>query len=1206
LLPAWAQSTISTGSIQGTVTDPNGAVIPNAAVTITNKGTGAQVKVNSSSSGTYASGALQPGTYEVRIEAPGFQTQALTTVVQVGVTTNGNAKLSVGKATEVVEVTSTGVAVNTEQPTVQGVLTTQQIENLPINGRNFLDLAQLEPGVQIQDGGNFDPTKNGFSSVSFGGRFGRTARIEVDGIDISDETVGTTTQNIPASAIQEFQVSQSSLDLSTELTSSGAVNVVTKSGTNKWHGEGFYLFRDHSVAADIANVDVPFQRNNFGGQLGGPILKDKLFFFVDAERLKQDLIETVANGNAFTAVNGAFNSPFRDTNGVAKLDWHINDNYKMYYRFSYEQNSSTKGFIPNSFQPFTNVNHTPVHAVGLDFNTGTFTHAFRFGFTKFRNGITDATQSGVFNPAPDLSITIGPDFTCLAGGVDAFCSGPNLLAPQETFQQNTQFKYDGSKVWGSHIIRYGFGYNHIQGGGFAKFFGLAPTVNADPTDPSVPVLDPTNEPFAGGSANPLNYLANFVFMGNGQGFSSEKPAFGLPGGGLGPDNRVQLYLGDSWKFRPNLTLTYGLRYVRDSGRTDSDIAPIPCSQLDPGAAGFLAAAGTPCTGNILDLFGQGLGDRVRTPGGNFGPTAGFVWDPTKHGTTVIRGGIGLYYENSIFNNNLFNRPGRLAQGLFLSETAPCQGGAPTPGFALPGNAPIPVDLTAVCGQPMGLVHAQLAQLQAAYQAATLAVGPASNASFIGNTLSAGGNLTGINMFAPNYQTPRSVQMNIGFEHQFGKGVVWNADYIRNVGTHTLLAIDVNHVGDVRFFNKSAAATAIQNTLAFCNAASIGAAITNCHFQNPDGTFTDRPATIADFASFGLDSGTNVCGGGANAFIADDPDHLGPCGGIIPAFGGINPNLGVNQMLFPAGRSIYNALQTSIRANVQNPFSGVKALNWIVSYALSRTEGSALDLDFVNTAVDNNHPDASLGPNGLDRTHQFSFGGTFDVAGGFRFGAVGHVYSPLPQNMLLPGGGAGGIFITDVTGDGSGDGSAAYPNGDPLPGTKLGAFGRSVKTGDLNSFLTNYNSTVAGNPTPAGQVLIDNGLMTLTELQQLGGVLPQVALPPAGQVGLGWLKTFDLKLSYPRKIGESITIEPGISVYNAFNNANFDLPSSTIGGTLNLIDSPCNPSDPTHPGCNGTVNSTTSLEHNANRVLPGSGVFDLGAPRVVEFGLKLTF
>src|SRR5690348_8077463 len=426
LLPAWAQ-TISTGSIQGTVTDPNGAVIPNAAVTIINKGTGQAIKVTSSGSGTYTSGPLLPGNYEVKVEAQGFQTQVAQTPVQVGVTANGNAKLTVGKATEVVEVTSTGIAVNTEQPTVQGVLTTQQIENLPINGRNFLDLAQLEPGVQIQDGGNFDPTKNGFSSISFGGRFGRTARIEVDGLDISDETVGTTTQNLPASSIQEFQVSQSSLDMSTELTSSGAVNVVTKSGTNKWHGQGFYLFRDHSIAANIANFDVPFQRNNFGGELGGPIIKDKLFFFVDAERLKQDLIEAVSNGSAFTSLNGTFNSPFRDTNGVAKLDWNINDNYKMFYRFSYEQNNSVRGLNPNSFQPFDNVNHTPVHAVGLDFNTGSFTHAVRFGYMKFRNGITDATQSGIFNPAPDISLTIGPDFTCLAGGVDSFCSGPNLL-----------------------------------------------------------------------------------------------------------------------------------------------------------------------------------------------------------------------------------------------------------------------------------------------------------------------------------------------------------------------------------------------------------------------------------------------------------------------------------------------------------------------------------------------------------------------------------------------------------------------------------------------------------------------------------------------------------------------------------------------------------------------------------------------------------
>jgi hypothetical protein len=228
----------------------------------------------------------------------------------------------------------------------------------------------------------------------------------------------------------------------------------------------------------------------------------------------------------------------------------------------------------------------------------------------------------------------------------------------------------------------------------------------------------------------------------------------------------------------------------------------------------------------------------------------------------------------------------------------------------------------------------------------------------------------------------------------------------------------------------------------------------------------------------------------------------------------------------------------------------------------------------------------------------------------RFGAVGHVYSPLPQNLLLPGGGnfgIGGIFQTDITGDGSGDGSAVYPVGDPLPGTTLGSFGRKIKTNDLNGFLANYNANVAGGVTPAGQVLIGNGLFTAQQLQAIGAVLPQVALAPQGQQGLGWLKTFDLKLSYPRKFGETFTVEPSVSVFNAFNNANFDLPSSTIGPTLNLATGPCVPSAPPDSNqCNGTVNSTTSVQHNLNRVLPGSGVFDLGAPRVFEFGLKLSF
>jgi len=278
-----AQTGVSTGSIQGTVTDPSSAVVGGAKVTITNKATGQVITTSTTSSGSYNSGSLVPGEYVVRVEVKGFKTTTVPVVVDVSSTASGNVKLEVGEQSQVVEVQGSAVSVNTEQATVQGVVTTQQIEELPIS-RNFLDLAQLEPGVQIQDGQTFDPTKNGFSSIYIGGRAGRTARIEVDGVDISDENVGTTTQNIAMDSIQEFQIGQSSLDISSELTSSGTVNVTTKSGTNTVHGDAFGFFRDKR--AGVANfpnaADNPYQRDSFGGSVGGPIVKDRLFFFATA------------------------------------------------------------------------------------------------------------------------------------------------------------------------------------------------------------------------------------------------------------------------------------------------------------------------------------------------------------------------------------------------------------------------------------------------------------------------------------------------------------------------------------------------------------------------------------------------------------------------------------------------------------------------------------------------------------------------------------------------------------------------------------------------------------------------------------------------------------------------------------------------------------------------------------------------------------
>jgi len=1162
----FAQTTISTGSIVGTVTDPSGALVGGATIFITNKGTGQVITTTTTSSGTYSSGALTPGNYTVRVEATGFQTAETRVVVQVNTTATASMKLALGQSSQIVEVQASELAVNTEQATVQGVLTSEQIENLPINGRNFMELAQLEPGVQIQDGGTFDPTKNGFSSVSFGGRFGRTARIEVDGVDISDENVGTTTQNLPIGAIQESSLQQSSLDLSTELTSSGSVNVTTKSGTNALHGEGFYYFRDQSLNANLPGASHnPFQRNQFGGNLGGPILKDKLFFFLDAELTKQDLIDPVIPGGTFSGLTGKFTSPFRETETIGRVDWQ-SSRFKVFYRFTFDQNKSVLPFIPNSFQPFANVNHARDHIVGVDFNFGSLTNSVRFGYTKFENGIKDAVAgSSIFDPAKGIELAIGGDQFCLTAGLDPFCSGINFLAPQATMQSDRQVKYDGSKLYKNHIFRFGVGYNHIYGGGFATFLGLAPAVNAPALTSGATLACVTagNCPFPGGEANPLNYPVTNVTLGNGVGYFSVKHAFGLPAGGVGPDNRISWYIGDSWKIKPNFTLTAGLRYVRDTGRTDSDLGPLPALN------------------QFNNQFYSGLGNRVNQPNLNFAPQLGFAWDPNKNGKTVIRAGIGLFYENSIWNNILFDPGARLQQGLFLGFVGACSSGQAATVTFPDGTKVTPT----FCGQPIGTVAPQIVKLQQQYQAATLAAGPATNGSYIGTTLSDTA-VTSTTLLAPDYVSPRSVQMNIGIQRELRPGMVFSADFLRNVSTHNFLIADTNHVGDARFFNKAAAQAAISATTASfgCSAAA-----------SPIDCASGKGALITDFAKNGLDSGYVLCVGF-------------PC--AAAAFPGINNAVGANEMLFPIGRSVYNGLQMTLKQNVAKPLPGVKHVNLQVAYSFSRYVATARDNDFSTFATDFANPAHYIGPNALDRTHQLSFGGYMDLLAGFQLGLTAHFDSPLPSNVTLPVSGLpGGIFQTDVTGDGTGDGGVSNRGvGDLLPGTNVGGFGRSFGVSGLNQLINNFNTKMVGQPTPAGQVLISNGLFTLNQLQALGGVIggstPSATAPfgplqlaPSGAIGQAWLRTFDLSLNWRYRIKETVELRPGVSFFNLFNFSNFDGPAIPFSSILN--------------GGIGSPNGTTSaLEHGAAgnflRLGLGSGVNALGAPRAIEFQLKLIF
>jgi len=353
------------------------------------------------------------------------------------------------------------------------------------------------------------------------------------------------------------------------------------------------------------------------------------------------------------------------------------------------------------------------------------------------------------------------------------------------------------------------------------------------------------------------------------------------------------------------------------------------------------------------------------------------------------------------------------------------------------------------------------------------------------------------------------------------------------------------------------------------------------------------ATMADFAANGLDSGYSLCAG-----------FPCPAGSPQAAFPGINANLGANQMLFPTGRSVYNGLQMSLRQQVANPVKHVKSLDLQWSYAYSKYVSTARDNDFVNYAQDNISPNKYIGPNGLDRRHQFSLGGTMELPANFRLTTIVHLDSPLASNLNLPVSGTpGGIFISDLTGDGTGDGTAASNAGlgDLLPGTNIGSFGRGVNFTKLNQLIESFNKNDVGQATPAGNALIQSQLFNLHQLQELGGVIGgdglghinNLASVPAGAIGPGWLRTFDLGLNWGYKLRERVELRPGVTIFNVLNLSNVGGPGTPFSTIL----------DGTPRSLNGTTLANLPSSY---RLGLGTGVNALGAPRAIEFSLNLKF
>lgn len=1166
---------VNGGSIQGTITDPSGANVPEARITVIADDTGTTRSFTTDSAGLYTIGPLVPGPYTVRVEKTGFSSLSVKTVVRTGTVTSGNFKLSLGESTTTVEVNAGAVQINTDQVGVADVITRQQIESLPINGRNVLDAAQLQPGVILQSGDSFDPTKAGFSAISVGGVSGRTTRILLDGQDVTDENVGTTLFNIPQGAVDEFQLNRSTQDVSGEVTSTGQMLISTRSGTNSFHGQLFYNFQDNNVgfANTTGGLNAPFQRNQFGGSVGGPIWRDKLFFFGASERVKQDEQAAATTSPTFASIQRQYPfspSPFRDTYSTVRLDWNGPKGAHFFVRGVYNVNADTSNY-QQLYSLYKTRNNTPAIVGGVDFVTGRFTHSIRGGYEKFHNILGDGTAgvSSIYNPLPN----IGGGVT-LYDTVEGFYAGPNYLAPQETFQSDKQLRYDGTWTKGAHTLKFGASMNRLLAGGSAEFYGASLFTRFS----SANLLD--NCGGVAGAApcpgDPINgYSVRYFFLGNGNGFFSERPGFGLSGGGQ-EAWRTGAYIADTWKATSYLTLTAGVRWSADTDRGNQDLPTPLCSSVDPS----LQFPG--CTGNtpLYDQFQQGLGKRTHQPWANFGPQAGFVFSPGDH-KMAIRGGIGIFYENDVFNNTGNARSAAVnANGNYFNYAQVC-GGANSVTFPDGTNVSSVngVPLSTICSQSIGQAAPQIAQLKAQYQAASQTGGP--NPSYIGG----GGGLYANGLYGAPFLSPYAIQFNAGVQREFGRGTIVSVDYVHSSTIKIPLIIDVNHVGAARFLNKTAAQDAIATTTdSFgCSGGASTSAI-NCAIN--------AGATISDFAANGLDSLNQVTGGPVASYY-----------GLPPvAFGGANPNVGVGQFILPTGRSGYDALQIVFKQQVQHPAPGINSSVFQISYSLSKVVNPISGLNsgdqfFNSLPFDNDDPNQYMGRPDLDHSNQISFGGTLAVKYGVNVGMAGHFFSAGATSLTLDNqsGAPGEIFRTDVTGDGS--------TGDLVPGTLPGDYMHAVKGSGLNKLINNYNATHAGQLTPAGQALVSAGLMTPGQLMQLNGVQQKIATVPSTPLNNPAFRSYDLTASYPIKLSrlhEGLSIVPAVAMYNVFNMSNF----GRLTGVLANVDTAGGEVGSTASFLNGPNNNL--VQDGSPRTQRGSGTFSSGAPRTTEFQLKFNF
>jgi len=601
--PAAAQQT--TGNIQGRIVDAQKAAVPGVTVTAKNPSTGYSRSEVTDTEGIYRLNGLPVGTYDLRAELSGFQGyDRKAVVVNVAQTVDLNIDLTVAGVAESVKVTAEMPLIQTSSSSVGGVVDTGRIENLPLNGRQFANLAATIPGVGL--GFHSDPTKSTQYSPQIAGGNGRNLNYQIDGGDNNDDTVGGLLQLFPLEAIQEFNLVTQRYKAEYGRSNGGVMNIVTKSGTNDWQGSFFELFRDTSMNAKtetevLSEIDKQkYRRNQFGGSFGGPIVKNKAHFFGAVERTNQNTFQAVDLKGLFDG-NGVYATPYRETLLTGKVTSNMNPSQYLSVRYGYNKNTQPYGVTPNSPPPAWGDSGNKFNSVNLNHNWvlgGAKLNEFIFQYADFSNAIT----ANSLEPAQTFpnNVTVGQ----------------NLNTPQATQQKKWQFRDDFS--W--HMSGMGLGHDFKSGVNFINEPHLFLTFNTGTGGFSYTHLD-----------NNVNGPLSSVTKNGG---SAEANT---------PMKQYAGYIQDDWRVTNKLTLNLGFRYDLITGMAIDQTKNPNFVILDKaGKAGALAGI-------------AGFEDFGKTPAedkNNFQPRAGFAYDLTGNGRDVLRGGWGRYYDFGYTNANI--------------------------------------------------------------------------------------------------------------------------------------------------------------------------------------------------------------------------------------------------------------------------------------------------------------------------------------------------------------------------------------------------------------------------------------------------------------------------------------------------------------------------------------------------------------------------